>query len=79
MRIKRTTSTEAPDINLIPLIDVLLVIVIFLVVSTTFMQPSQLEVDLPGTRSAQEDARPPEALRIRVGRDGTMHWALRVY
>jgi biopolymer transport protein ExbD len=70
LRIKRTTSTEAPDINLIPLIDVLLVIVIFLVVSTTFMQPSQLEVDLPGTRSAQEDARPPEALRIRVGRDG---------
>mgnify|MGYP006143441237 FL=1 len=70
MRIKRTTSTEAPDINLIPLIDVLLVIVIFLVVSTTFMQPSQLEVDLPGTRSTQEDARPPEALRIRVGRDG---------
>ena len=70
MRIKRTTSTEAPDINLIPLIDVLLVIVIFLVVSTTFMQPSQLEVDLPGTQSAQEDATPPEALRIRVGRDG---------
>ena len=70
MRIKRTTSTEAPDINLIPLIDVLLVIVIFLVVSTTFMQPSQLEVDLPGTQTAKEDTTPPEALRIRVGRDG---------
>ena len=70
MRIKRTISTEAPDINLIPLIDVLLVIVIFLVVSTTFMQPSQLEVDLPGTQSAKEDTMPPEALRIRVGRDG---------
>lgn len=70
MRIKRTTSIEAPDINLIPLIDVLLVIVIFLVVSTTFMQPSQLEVDLPGTQSASEDTTPPEALRIRVGRDG---------
>lgn len=70
MRIKRTTSTEAPDINLIPLIDVLLVIVIFLVVSTTFMQPSQLEVDLPGTQSAKEDPQATEALRIRVGRDG---------
>ena len=70
MRIKRTNSTEAPDINLIPLIDVLLVIVIFLVVSTTFMQPSALEVDLPGTQSANEDNTPPEALRIRVGRDG---------
>jgi biopolymer transport protein ExbD len=70
LRIKRTTSTEAPDINLIPLIDVLLVIVIFLVVSTTFMQPNQLEVDLPGTQSAKEDTTTPEALRIRVGRDG---------
>ena len=70
MRIKRTNSTEAPDINLIPLIDVLLVIVIFLVVSTTFMQPSALEVDLPGTQSASEDSTPPETLRIRVGRDG---------
>lgn len=70
MRIKRTTGTEAPDINLIPLIDVLLVIVIFLVVSTTFMQPSALEVDLPGTQNAKEDSTPPEALRIRIGRDG---------
>ncbi len=34
------------------------------------MQPSQLEVDLPGTQSASEDTTPPEALRIRVGRDG---------
>lgn len=70
MRIKRTSHIEAPDINLIPLIDVLLVIVIFLVVSTTFMRPSQLEVDLPGTQSAKEDTTPPEILRIRVGRDG---------
>lgn len=70
MRIKRSSTTEAPDINLIPLIDVLLVIVIFLVVSTTFMQPSQLEVDLPGTQSAKEDNAPPDALRIRIGRDG---------
>lgn len=70
MRIKRINTSEAPDINLIPLIDVLLVIVIFLVVSTTFMQPSQLEVDLPGTQSAKEDSTPPEALRIRIGKDG---------
>lgn len=70
MRIKRIVSSDAPDINLIPLIDVLLVIVIFLVVSTTFMKPSQLEVDLPGTQSAKEDNTPQQALRIRIGRDG---------
>lgn len=70
MRIKRISSTEAPDINLIPLIDVLLVIVIFLVVSTTFMKPSQLKVDLPGTQSAKESEPETPALRIQVGRDG---------
>ncbi|HEX4856271.1 MAG TPA: biopolymer transporter ExbD [Limnobacter sp.] len=70
MRIKRTSGPEAPDINLIPLIDVLLVIVIFLVVSTTFLQPSALEVDLPGTQNAPEEKTPPKALRIQVGRDG---------
>jgi biopolymer transport protein ExbD len=70
VRIKRIAQSEAPDINLIPLIDVLLVIVIFLVVSTTFMKPSQLEVDLPGTQNAKEDNAQTEALRIRIGRDG---------
>lgn len=70
MRIKRIQSSEAPDINLIPLIDVLLVIVIFLVVSTTFMKPSELAVDLPGTQGAREASEEPEMIRVRVGRDG---------
>lgn len=71
MKIKRTQpGPEAPDINLIPLIDVLLVIVIFLVVSTTFLKPSALAVDLPGTQAAQTQTDQPDALRIRVGRDG---------
>lgn len=70
MRIRRINPGEAPDINLIPLIDVLLVIVIFLVVSTTFLRQSELEVDLPGTQAAKENEDIEQALRIRVGRDG---------
>lgn len=34
------------------------------------MQPSQLEVNLPGTQSANEDTPRPETVRIRIGRDG---------
>jgi biopolymer transport protein ExbD len=43
----RKTSTYEPEINFIPLIDVLLVIVIFLMVSTTFTQQKQLKITLP--------------------------------
>ncbi|HEX4919080.1 MAG TPA: biopolymer transporter ExbD [Limnobacter sp.] len=71
MKIRRTQAgPEAPDINLIPLIDVLLVIVIFLVVSTTFLKPSALAVDLPGTSQAKAQPDQSQTLRIRVGKDG---------
>lgn len=70
MRIRRTDNQEAPDINLIPLIDVLLVIVIFLVVTTTFMKPAALEVELPGTSDARAAEAELAPLRIQVGKDG---------
>ena len=56
------------EINLIPLIDVLLVILIFLAATTTFSRYSQLEVTLP---QAQADASTvPAMLNISVSRDG---------
>ncbi|HEX4844455.1 MAG TPA: biopolymer transporter ExbD [Limnobacter sp.] len=71
MKIRRSQAgPEAPDINLIPLIDVLLVIVIFLVVSTTFLKPSALAVDLPGTSQAKAQNEQAPTFRIRVGKDG---------
>ena len=47
MNFKRKSSLEDPEINFIPLIDVLLVIIIFLVVSTTFSKFSELKINLP--------------------------------
>ncbi|MEI2414984.1 biopolymer transporter ExbD [Orrella sp. JC864] len=55
------------DIGLIPLIDVLLVILIFLAATTAFVRPSALEVALP---RAQDGAPVPQALELAVGRDG---------
>ncbi len=55
---------------MIPLVDVLLVIVIFLVVNTTFVQKSQLNVELPGTNSAQASTEKTPSLTIRVSQDG---------
>ena len=47
MNFRRKSSLEDPEINVIPLIDVLLVIIIFLVVSTTFSKFSELKINLP--------------------------------
>jgi biopolymer transport protein ExbD len=70
VKIKRIDQTPAPEINLIPLIDILLVIVIFLVVSSTFIRQSQLRVELPGTQNGKTEQKQDNVLRIRIGKDG---------
>lgn len=62
MNFQRGRRDEAPEINLIPLIDVLLVLIIFLVLTTTFSQVSGLEIDLPTGETAPSDATPNEIL-----------------
>ena len=44
--------TGAPEINLIPFIDVLLVILIFLMISTTFTRYQELSITLPNAEGA---------------------------
>ena len=64
----RTTPVE-PEINLIPFIDVLLVVLIFLMISTTFTRYQELAITLPtanGTASQSE----VRQIHIAVSRDG---------
>lgn len=56
MRFRTHAFREEPEINFIPLIDVLLVILIFLIVTTTYTKQSELQINLP----TAESARPPE-------------------
>ncbi|HEY1057637.1 MAG TPA: biopolymer transporter ExbD [Limnobacter sp.] len=70
MKIRRTRSSTPPEINFIPLIDVLLVIVIFLVCTTTYVRQSQLKVELPGTQAAQATPPNEKPLVVKVGADG---------
>ena len=67
MNFRRKFQDDEPDINLIPLIDVLLVILIFLAASTSFHRMQQFQVSLPEARA---DAPELEALDIAVSRDG---------
>jgi biopolymer transport protein ExbD len=57
---------EEPEINFIPLIDVLLVILIFLMVTTTYQRVAELQITLPEADAEQAKQRPKE---INVGID----------
>lgn len=56
----RTRHKEDPEINLIPLIDVLLVILIFLMVTTTYSKYAELQINLPSADAEKQADRPNE-------------------
>jgi biopolymer transport protein ExbD len=62
------TSIE-PEINLIPFIDVLLVVLIFLMISTTFTRYQELAITLP-TANGSESQAELKQIHIAVSRDG---------
>jgi biopolymer transport protein ExbD len=68
MRFGRPHSSE-PEINLIPFIDVLLVILIFLMLTTTYGRLTQLDMQLPKADSGQQESKPNE-IRVSVSSDG---------
>jgi biopolymer transport protein ExbD len=65
----RRQRPEEPEINLIPFIDVLLVILIFLMLSTTFSRFTQLQVNLPSADAEKMVERPGEII-VAVSGDG---------
>ena len=49
----RPRQREEPELNLIPMIDVLIVLLIFLVLTTTFSREAQLRISLPDAPGAE--------------------------
>ena len=66
MNLRGTRSRDDPEINFIPLIDVLLVILIFLMVTTTYQRISELQITLPEADAEAAKQRPRE---VNVGVD----------
>ena len=64
----KSTSVE-PEINLIPFIDVLLVVLIFLMISTTFSRYQELAITLP-TANGSTSQTEVKQIQITVSRDG---------
>ena len=69
MNFQRGRGHDEPEINLIPLIDVLLVIIIFLMLTTTYAKFSGLEINLP-TADASTQAEQPNEVSVAVTASG---------
>ncbi|WP_151669932.1 ExbD/TolR family protein [Nitrincola schmidtii] len=61
---------EPLTINLTPLIDVVFLLLIFFMVTTTFTRETQLEVSLPEASSAQAASQEQERIDILINADG---------
>jgi biopolymer transport protein ExbD len=73
MNFQRGRTREEPEINLIPMIDVLLVILIFMMVTTSYAKFSELQINLPqaGGEPVASEVKP-----INISIDATEHYAI---
>ena len=69
MNFQRGRGFDEPEINLIPLIDVLLVIIIFLMLTTTYAKFSGIEINLP-TADSSKQAEQPNEVNVEVTAGG---------
>ena len=70
MNFRRGAGRDEPEINLIPFIDVLLVIIIFLMMTTTYSKISGIEIDLP--TAAVSTQTPPDEIVVTVSASGVV-------
>ena len=70
MNFQRGRQKEDPEINLVPMIDVLLVILIFLMITTTYSKFSELEINLPEATSDKPADR-PNVIDVSVSATGS--------
>jgi biopolymer transport protein ExbD len=69
MRIGNDRRSDDFEINVVSLIDVLLTLLMFFVLTTTFVQHSRLKVNLPQASAEDRDMQQP-AITIMVDREG---------
>ena len=69
MNFRRGRVREEPEINFIPLIDLLLVILIFVLVTTTYSKYAEMQINLPEANAEKAPDR-PQVLNIGVDTNG---------
>ena len=73
MNFQRGKNREEPEINLIAMIDVLLVILIFLLVTSTYSTHAELQINLPQASGSKSTA---AAEQINIAISATEHYAI---
>jgi len=69
MNFRKGAGRDEPEINLIPLIDLFLVIIIFLMVTTTYSKFAELQITLPTADAEKAQVKPAE-INVAVSADG---------
>ena len=69
MNFRRGKQREEPEINLVPIIDVMLVILIFLMITTTYSKYTELQINLP-TADAEKQPERPNEITVVVSAQG---------
>ncbi|MBM3117743.1 ExbD/TolR family protein [Jeongeupia naejangsanensis] len=69
MKFRKGRHREEPEINFIPLIDVMLVILIFLMATTTYSRFAELKINLP-TADAEKVVEMPQSIQIAISATG---------
>jgi len=69
MNFRRGRQREEPEINLVPMIDVMLVILIFLMITTTYSKYTELQINLP-TADAEKQPQRPNEISVVVSAQG---------
>lgn len=67
----RPHRRQPPEINLTPLLDVVFLLLIFFMVSTTFKDEARLRVQLPQAQGEDVPAEEPKQIRILIDRSGS--------
>lgn len=70
MRLSRRRSERREDIDISPLIDMVFILLIFFMVTTTFVKDMKIDIERPGAASAQTAS--TKALRIYIDASSTI-------
>ncbi len=70
MRKKSSHSSEEADVNITPLLDIVFILLIFFIVTATFLREKGIDVRTPEDTPKDEKSVPPPALLLAVQEDG---------
>ena len=70
MRRRGTHQEEAADVNVTPLLDIVFIMLIFFIVTATFLREKGIDVSTPESNEDDQDSVPPPVLVLDVQDDG---------